>query len=170
MGRLDVDFIRWTDNSSATWEVPVEELRTRVIQYYTAQYTGGDWNPNNSYNWIPGAYTNFTPRRANSRINFKMRLPMAWVAASHAIQNFIFYANGVNYWAWSETGTHHENGKTYQFEVPSWGAGATAAIGIQSRSHADDNHEQRMYRTYYWNGGGSVQNCYGQLFIEERMS
>lgn len=168
MGRVDVDYIGWQQFSS--YLIPVEELQVRVIQYYNAVYAGGEWNPNTSYNWVPGAFYDFTPRRADSRINFKMRLPMAWVAASHAIQHFTFFANGVSYWSWSETGTHHENGKTYQFEVPSWGT-FNARIGIQSRAYADDNHEQRLYTTYYWDGTGrSVQNCRGHLFIEERMS
>ena len=168
MGRLDVDNIGWTQFPS--YVIPVEELQTRVIQYFTQTYSGGEWNPNTFYNLVPGAFTTFTPRRSDSRINFRMRLPMAWVAASHAIQHFIFEAAGVEYWSWTESGTHHENGKTYQFEVPSWGT-FSSVIGLRSRSYADDNHEQRLYTTYYWNGTGrSVQNCVGQLFIEERMN
>lgn len=168
MGRIDVDYIGWTDSTS--YVIPVEELQIRVIQYYNAVYTGGEWNPGTTYNWVPGAYVDFTPRRADSRINFKMRLPMAWVAAGHAIQHFNFYANGILYWSWSESGTYHENGKTYQFEVPSWGT-TNARIGIQSRAYANDNHEQRLYTTYYWDGTGRVaSNCRGHLFVEERMT
>jgi len=166
MGALTVEYLR---NTSGTVTVPARELKQRVIQYYQAEYTGGEWNPDTTYNWIPGAFRDFTPIRADSRIRYTMRLPFAWVAAIHAISNFYFWANNVLYWYWSESGTYIENGKSYQFEVPSWGT-TSGRIGMQHRSHANDNHEIRMYTTYYWNGTGrSVQNSRGHLLIEEML-
>jgi len=164
MGALTVENLQ---DLSGTVNIPVRDLKQRVIQYYQAVYTGGEWNPDTNLNWIPGAFYDFTPRRADSRIKYTMRLPIAWVAAGHAISHMFFYANSVLYYYWSESGTHIENGRTFQFEVPSWGVNQ-ARIGLQHRSHTNDNHEVRMYTTYYWNGTGrSVQNARGQLLIEE---
>lgn len=161
---LTLDYIQPTDGS---FTIPVRDLTTRVIQFYQAPYINGEWNPNTTYNWVPGAYADFTPRRADSRIRYTMRIPTAWVAASHAISHWYFYANGTLYWYWSESGTHIENGKTFQFDVPSWGT-TSGRIGIQHRCYAEDNHEVRLYTTYYWDGGGrNAQIAKGQLIIEE---
>ena len=166
MGSLSADYLQ---NTAGTITIPVKELETRVIQFNQSVYTGGEWNPTTTYQWIPGGFFDFTPRRADSRIRFTARIPWAWVSASHAISNWYFYANGVLYWYWSESGTHIENGKSFQFEVPSWGT-TNGRIGLQHRSHANDNNELRLYATYYWNGTGrSVQNCRGQIMVEEIM-
>jgi hypothetical protein len=163
MGTLTLETLR---NTAGTVSIPVRELKQRVIQYYQSQYTAGTWNPDNTYTWVPGSFVDFTPRRADSRIKYTMRLPIAWVVASHAISNWYFYANGVLIWYWSESGTHIENGRTYEFEVPSWGT-TSGRIGLQVRSHANDNNEVRFYTTYYWDGAGSNQNCRGHLMVEE---
>jgi hypothetical protein len=164
MPSLSTEYLQ---NTAGTVTIPVKELETRVIQYFQAEYTGGEWNPDNNYNWVPGAFRDFIPRRADSRIRFTMRSPWAWVAAGHAISNWYFFANGVLYWNWAESGTHIENGKAFQFEVPSWGT-TSGRIGLQHRSHANDNNELRMYTTYYWDGTGrSVQNARGHMLIEE---
>jgi hypothetical protein len=164
MGTLTVEYLQNTGN---TVTVPVAELERRIIQSYQAQYTGGEWNPDNNYNWVPGAFYDFTPRSTSSRIRFQMRMPHAWVAAAHAIANWRFFANGVLYYAWEESCQHAENAKLIEFDVPSWGT-TSGRIGLQHRSHANDNNEYRMYCTYYWNGTGrSVQNSYGHMFIDE---
>jgi hypothetical protein len=161
---VNVDYLR---NTSGTVNVPVSELKTRVIQYYQAEYSGGEWNPDNNYNWVPGMFYDFTPRRSDTRIKFTARLAEAWVAAGHAISHYYFVAAGTVYYYWSTSGTHIENGKTYEFEVPSWGT-STSRIGLQHRSYSNDNHEIRIHTTYYWDGTGrSVQNARGHLMIEE---
>lgn len=165
MGSLSTDYLIQSTNTNV--KVPLLDLKTRVIQYFQAEYTGGEWNPNVTYNWVPGTFNDFTPRRADSRIKYTMRLPMAWVAAVHAIGHWYFWAGNQLYWYWSDSGNHIENAKTYEFDIPSWGI-ARSRIGLQHRSYAEDNHEVRMYTTYYWNGGGrSVQNARGHLMIEE---
>ena len=157
----------YIQNRAGTVTVPVTELRTRVIQFYRADYTSGTWNPDNTYNWIPGAYYDFTPRRTDSVIFYTMRLPTTRQGGStHAIGNFYFYANNILYYQWEESLQHMENGKTWQFQVPSWGT-STGRIGMQNRAHANDSNEVRMYSTEYWDGTGSSQNCKGQLIIEE---
>jgi hypothetical protein len=164
MGSLSVDFI---ENLSQDAVVPVKDLSTQVIQFFQQEYTGGEWNPTTTYAWVPGAHTNFQPLRADTKIRFTMRLPVAWVAAGHAIGHWYFFAAGRLFWYWSESGTHIENGKTFQFEVPSWGT-SQQLIGLQHRSYANDNHETRIYTTYYWNGTGrSAQLATGHLIIEE---
>ena len=166
MGSISTDYLQ---NTAASVTVPVKELETRIIQFYQNTHTAGEWNPDNTYNWIPGAFHDFTPRRADSRIRYTARIPWAWVAASHAISHWYFLANGVLYWYWSEGGTHIENGKSFQFEVPSWGT-TSGRIGMQHRSYSNDNHELRLYTTYYWDGTGrSAQNARGQIIIEEIM-
>ena len=96
-----------------------------------------------------------------------MRMPQAWVVAAHAIGNWRFYANGQLYYQWEEACQHGENAKLIEFDVPSWGT-SSGRIGLQHRSHANDNNEWRLYTTYYFNGAGrSVQNAYGHMFIDE---
>jgi hypothetical protein len=150
--------------------IPVKELRTRVIQQYQAEYSGGEWNPDNTSNWAPGSFVDFTPRRADSRISYIWRCPHAWVAASHAISHWRFFVNGTLYYWHSTSGVHIEDGCVMKWDVPSWGTTA-GRIGYQIRSYANDNHEVRLYTTYYWNGTGrSVQNAIGQLIVEEYVS
>lgn len=154
-------------NRAGTVVVPTTELTKRVIQTVRQEYTAGQWNPSASYAWIPGTFYDFTPKRADSIIHYNMRLPISRVGGStHGIANFYFYANNILAYSWEETMNHYENGSTYMFSVPSWGT-STGRIGMQQRSHVNDNHELRHYTTEYWNGGGSNQNCPGQLIIEE---
>ena len=83
-------------NVAGSVSIPVTELTTRVIQYIRQDYTSGSWNPDNSYNWIPGAFYDFTPKRADSVIKYTMRLPTARAGGStHAIGNWYFYANNI---------------------------------------------------------------------------
>jgi len=158
----------YIQNIAGTVSVPVVELKTRVIQYIRQDYTGGSWNPDNNYNWVPGAFYDFTPRAPDSVIKYTMRLPTCKGSglAAHAIGNWYFYANNIIYYRWEDSLQHAENGNIWEFQVPSWGT-ATGRIGLQHRAHSNDGNEFRMYTTEYWDGVGSVQNCRGQLFIEE---
>jgi hypothetical protein len=154
-------------NTSSTVTVPVRELGARIIQRYENTYTGGEWNPDNNNNWAPGGFVDFTPKRADSRISYIWRIPHAWVAASHAISHWRFFVNGNLYFWHSTSGTHIEDGCVLKWDVPSWGT-TSGRIGYQVRSYANDNHEVRLYTTYYWNGTGrSAQNARGQLIVEE---
>ena len=157
-------------NTSQTVRVPVKELTSRVIQSYIADYTGGEWNPDGTSNWVPGSFVDFTPKRADSRISYSWRIPHAWVVAAHAISHWRFFVNGNLYFWHSVSGYHIEDGCTLKWDVPSWGA-SPGRIGYQVRTYANDNHEVRLYTTYYWDGTGrSVQNCRGQLIVEEYVS
>ena len=164
MGKLTTNTI---SNVSGTVTVPVRELESRIIQRYVQDYSGGEWNPDNTSNWAPGSFVDFTPRRADSRISYSWRVPHAWVAASHAISHWRFFVNGNIYFWHSVSGVHIEDGCTIKWDVPSWGTTA-GRIGYQVRSYSNDNHEVRLYTTYYWNGTGrSAQNARGQLIVEE---
>jgi len=164
MGTISANAISPT---SGTPVVPVKELESRIIQAYQAEYTGGEWNPDNTSNWVPGSFVDFTPQRADSRISYIWRCPHAWVVASHAISHWRFFVNGNLYFWHSTSGVHIEDGCAIKWDVPSWGT-SNGRIGYQIRSYANDNHEVRLYTTYYWNGTGrSAQNAAGQLIVEE---
>jgi hypothetical protein len=163
MGKLTTNTVA---NLTGTVAVPVRELSARVIQRYMLEYTAGEWNPDNTSNWAPGGWVDFTPRRADSKISYMWRVPHAWSNASHAISHWRFFVNGIVYYYHSVSGTHIEDGCVIKWDVPSWGTTA-GRIGYQIRSYANDNHETRLYRTYYWDGGASTQNCRGQLIVEE---
>lgn len=148
-------------------QVPLTELGHRVIRSYRATYTGGQWNPTTSYQWIPGMFYDYTPLSASSRIRTCCHIPYARNSGqAHAISHWIFYANGVEQGRHSISGNHLEDMSTYIWDFASWGT-SVGRIGYQQRSYGDDNHEVRVYTTQYWDGGGSAQNCYGQLVIEE---
>lgn len=164
MGTLNVDYI---SDRLRTFEIPTSTLKSRIVQYYEAIYTGGEFNPDNTYRWIPGAFYDFTPARGDTRIRYKMRLPMAWSNSSHAITNLSFFVDTTEYYNFSVGMTYYENSHDFDFEVPSWGTTAKR-IGLQTRSHSNDGNEIRYYTTYYWDGTGrNAQNARGQLFIEE---
>lgn len=164
MGTLTTNAFK---NTSGTVVVPVKELKGRVVQRYLADYVGGEWNPDATSNWVPGAYVDFTPKFADSRISYIWRCPHAWSNATHGISHWRFFVNGLLYYWHSTSGVHIEDGCVMKWDVPSWGT-TSGRIGYQIRSYANDNHEVRLYTTYYWNGTGrSAQNAYGQLIVEE---
>lgn len=156
-------------NRTNTVRIPVKELTARIVQRYEAEYTGGSWNANNTWNWAPGSFRDFTPRFADSRIKYIWRVPHYWSNTGHAISHWRFYVNGRIYYYHSVSGTYIEDGNAIQWDVPSWGT-SSGRIGYQVRSYSNDNHEVRLYGTRYWNGGGSTQNSRGQLIIEEYVS
>jgi len=164
MGSLNIDRLETNDGYV---KVLGRELTNRVIQLYRQDWRDGEWNPNTDWNWLPGGYADFTPKRADSRLRYKLRLPMAWVSASHAIAHYEFYANNVLFASFGTSGTHSENAGTYDFEVPSWGT-FNSRIGLKTRSYSENSNEFRYYTTYYWNGTGrSAQVANGTLWIEE---
>ena len=159
--------VAYIQNLAGNTTVPIVELKIRVIQYIRQDYTGGSWNPDTTYNWVPGAYYDFTPKQSDSVIKYTVRLPMSRSGSStHAIGNWYFYANNIIFYRWEDSLQHLENGNIWEFQVPSWGT-STGRIGLQHRAHGNDGNEIRMYQTEYWDGVGSNQNCYGQMFIEE---
>lgn len=164
MGTLTTNAIR---NTVTGQVIPIKELKGRVIQRYLANYTAGEWNPDLTNNWAPGSWVDFTPLRSDSRISYSWRIPHAWSNATHAISHWRFFVNGALYFWHSTSGVHIEDGCTLKWDVPSWGTFA-GRIGYQVRSYANDNHEVRLYTTYYWDGTGrSAQNAVGQLIVEE---
>lgn len=164
MSKIIVDQIDFDDKKVL---IPVEELKHRVVKTYSATYTGGAWNPNNTFNWVPGMNYDYTPLLSNSKIRATCYIPSAGINSSHAISHWIFYANGVEIGRHCISGEHYEGFGSYTWEVDSWGAGVLGRIGYQMRSYANDNHEVRPFTTRYWDGGGSNQNSYGQFIIEE---
>lgn len=146
--------------------VPLTELGHRVIKNFRQNYDGGQWNPNNSYNWVPGMFNDYTPLLGTSRIRVWCHIPYVGLNAAHAISHWIFFANGAEIGRHSVSGNHLEDYSVHVWDFASWGTTA-GRIGYQMRSYADDNHEVRPYTTRYWDGGGSQQVCRGQFVIEE---
>jgi hypothetical protein len=148
--------------------IPTGQLRRTVVKDFRATYTGGQWNPDTTYNWVPGMWTDYKPLRNDSRIRVTCHLSYARNSgAAHAISHWIFYAAGEEKGRHSVSGNHLEDNSVYTWDVGSWGNLVTARIGYQMRAYANDNHEVRPHCTQYWDGGGSVQNCYSQFLLEE---
>lgn len=166
MSTIIVDTL-YSDKHDIT--IPVTEIGHRVIKTYRADYTAGTWNPSTAYNWVPGMYYDYTPASASSRIKVSCYIPYYGINAAHAISHWIFYANGVEQGRHSLSGNHLEDFASFTWDFPSWGTSA-GRVGYQQRSYAEDNHETRVYGTRYWEGGGSVQNAYGQFTIEEYLT
>ena len=146
--------------------VPLTQLGYRIIRSYRSTYSGGQWNPDNNYNWVPGMFYDYTPLSASSRIRVYCTIPYVGNLAAHGISHWIFYANGVERGRHSVSANHLEDNATYIWDFASWGTSA-GRIGYQIRAYANDNHEVRLYTTRYWDGGGSSQNCLGQFVIDE---
>lgn len=164
MSTLYVDDIIIHDDLTV---VPVRELGHRVVKQQRSTYTGGQWNPTTTYNWVPGMNTSFTPVQSFSRIRVTCHIPYAALNAAHAITHWIFYSNNsTEQGRHSVSGNHLEDNSVYVWDFASWGT-SSATVGYQMRCYAEDNNELRVYTTRYWDGGGSNQNCFGQLLIEE---
>jgi hypothetical protein len=148
--------------------IGVVDLRTNIVKNYRSTYTGGQWNPDTNYNWVPGMFHDYTPLLDNSRIRVYCHLSYARNSGNaHGISHWIFYANGIERGRHSISGNHLEDHSCYTWDVPSWGANVTGRIGYQMRAYANDNHEVRPHCTQYWDGANSVQNSYSQFVIEE---
>jgi len=155
------------EHSDGTLIIPTVEMQRRVIQQYIANYTAGEWNPDNTYTWAPGSYCDFTPKRTDSRIAYIWRCPHAWSNDTHAISHWKFFVNGTLYYRHGQSGRHIEDGNVMKWDVPSWGK-TQGRLGYQIRSYSNDSHETRLYTTYYWNGTGrAAQASHGQLIVEE---
>lgn len=165
MGTLTVNQISASNGGVV---VPVKELGVRTIQRYQNTYTGGDWNPSNTSDWLPGSYVDFTPLRADSTIIYQCRIPVAWRNAAHCITHWRFYVNGFLLHWHDSNGYHLEDGCTWKWEFPSWGT-TTGRIGYQVRSYSVNSNTLRFYTTYYWNGVNSNQTSYGQLMVDEQV-
>jgi hypothetical protein len=163
MSTLRVNEIKSSDTSQP---IALNELGYRVIKNYRQNYTGGQWNPDTNYNWVPGMFFDYTPASASSRIRVYCNISYVGLNAAHGISHWIFYANGVERGRHSISGNHLEDNACYTWDFPSWGITA-GRIGYQMRSYANDNNEVRPYTTRYWDGTGSQQNCIGQFIIEE---
>jgi hypothetical protein len=147
--------------------IPLTQLGPRIVKSYRANYTGGQWNPDTNYNWVPGMFYDYTPLLATSRIRVACHIPYAGPLAAHAISHWIFYSNtSTEQGRHSISGEHLEDYAAYMWDFASWGT-SVGRIGYQSRSYANDNNEVRVFTTRYWDGGGSTQVCIGQFIIEE---
>lgn len=163
MSTLKVDNL-YGDNIERPIEV--SRLDHCIIKSYHADYTQGQWNPGTSFAWVPGQFVDYTPASGSSRIRVYCQIPMGGINAAHAISHWIFYANGNEIGRHNASGNHYEENLTYTWDFASWGT-TEARIGYQMRSYSNDSNEVRVYTGRYWDGGGSQQNFYGAMSIQE---
>lgn len=146
------------------YNIPLGELERRVIKDYRTQYAGGSWEPNDTYQWIPNAYVDYTPASPDSRIRFTINLAYAHTSG-HAIMHCVFYANGVEIGRHNIAGQSPEWRHCYVWDVASWG-GSLARIGYQARRYGGSNIP-RVHGTHHWEGAGSNQLANTQIYIDE---
>lgn len=144
--------------------LPVSELRCRTIKTYREVYTGGSWDPSDTYAWLPSGYVDYIPSSASSRIRFNISLSFAHTSG-HAISHCIFYANNVEIGRHNICGQSPEHRHLYTWDVASWGT-TSGRIGYQVRRYGGSNIP-RFHGTYYWNGGSNNQNAQSEILLEE---
>jgi hypothetical protein len=144
--------------------VSLGEMQVRIVKDYRFQYSGGSWEPSDSYQWIPNAYVDYTPLLTDSRIRFTINLSFAHTSG-HAIMHCIFYANSVEIGRHNIAGQSPEHRHCYVWDVASWG-GSLARIGYQARRYGGSNIP-RVHGTHHWDGAGSNQNAHTQIYIDE---
>lgn len=167
MSTLIVDSIVADLNAPA---IPLTELGFRVINSHQQWYDGGYWRNDNTYNWVPGLWHDYTPISASSRIRVNANFTYCGPNGSaHNISHWIFYANGVDQGKHSVSGYHLEGRGSFIWDFASWGT-SQGRIGYQMRQYAYTNHEITVHSTRYWDGGGSNQNCRAHLIIEEYLT
>jgi hypothetical protein len=137
-----------------------------LIQRVVHNYTGGDWNPDNNWNWVPGLHYDFTPKKKDSIIKVYWNFATGWENTGHAISNWKGFANGVELFRNCLSASHWESRNTFQWQIESWGTNKDR-IGLQCRSHSVNENTVRIHRTNYWEGGHNHQNAYSQMVIEE---
>lgn len=161
MSTLQADFIQ---TANRTQLVPVDELNYRVIKTYRNSYSGGSWEPTDTYQWMPASYVDYTPASATSRIRFNINIAFAHTNG-HAISHCIFYANSVEIGRHSISGQSPEHRHLYIWDIASWGT-SQARIGYQVRRYGGSNRP-RFHGTHHWNGSGSNQNAQTEIVLEE---
>lgn len=161
MSTVRVDELKTPFQSTA---IPISELTQRVIKTYRNVYTGGSWEPSDSYQWAPACFVDYTPASASSRIRFSINISFAH-SNGHAISHCIFYADNVEIGKHSISGQSPEHRHLYVWDVASWGT-SQSRIGYQIRRYGGSNRP-RFHGTTHWNGTGSDQNAQTEIVIEE---
>jgi hypothetical protein len=144
--------------------LPVNELRSRVIKTYRNSYSGGSWDPSDTYSWLPAGFVDYTPVSSTSRIRFNINISFAHTSG-HGIAHCIFYANNVEIGRHSIAGQSPEHRHMYVWDFASWGT-TESRIGYQVRRYGGSNIP-RFHGTFYWNGTGSNQAAQTEILLEE---
>jgi hypothetical protein len=167
MSTVIVDSLVYSNANRTNEIIPVAELGHRIVKTYRSTYTGGTWNPNTTFNNVPGMYVSWSNAEINNRLRVSCHIPYCGQNAAHEISHWQFVAGPQGVVGYhSISGNHLEDYGWFVWDIPGW-YGGSFGVGYQMRAYADDNHEVRPYSTRYWDGGGSSQNCYGQMIIEE---
>jgi len=145
-------------------DVPISELKQRVIKTARSHYRSGVWDPGDSYAWLPGGYIDYAPASSTSKIRFQINISFAHLDG-HAISHAIFYVNGTEEGRHSISGQSPEHRHLYMWDFDSWGTNS-GRIGYQVRRYGSGNRP-RYNSTRHWNGSGSYQSAQTEIIIEE---
>lgn len=162
-GRLQVDTIQSANGSNG---IAITNMQRRVIQRVAYTWRSGYWRANNTYYWVPGAFTEFSPVRGDSRIRVTWCIPTRDYGSAHMIMHWILYIDETEQSRFTRGGHHVENAHSFEWDFDSWGKGIRR-VGFKARSYSEGNHNAHLYMTRYWNGGGNSLRIPGQLIVEE---
>ena len=154
-------------DESGTFTIPTKYLQRRIIQRTSYTHRVGWWRGDNNYYWVPGAYMDFRPARADSRIRVSFMVPTRAYGSAHMISHWIFYRDEVEYGRHSRSGHHVENAFSQEWDIPSWEVGQYGRIGYKFRAYSEGNHNAHLYHSNYWDGGGNAWDLPGQMIVEE---
>jgi len=163
-GILSVDTIR---NEANTVNLSTAYLNRRLIQRTFRWFKGGLWNPGNTYYEIPGSWLSITPVYSNSFLTYTYMCPLGHRQNAHSITHWIFMANGQEYARHSRSVDHQESGAIHRWEVPSWGAGKTGAMGYITRQYGDGTHSVHYNGRRYVDGADSSRGVPSCVSVEE---
>lgn len=163
-GTLLVNTIR---NTANTVNLSTTYFNRRLTQRTTRWFKGGLWNPGNTYYEVPGSWLSITPLYSNSYLIYTWMCPLGHRGAAHSISHWIFYANGQEFARHSSSGDHNESGIIRRWEVPSWGAGRTGAMGYTTRQYADSNHSVHFNGRRFIDGADSSRGINSWVSVEE---
>ena len=154
-------------NEAASISISTTSMQRRIIQRVSYVHRIGWWRGNNIYYWVPGAYVDFRPLRADTRIRATFSIPTRPYGSTHMIMHWIFYVDEVEYGRFTRGGHHVENAFATEWDVPSWGEGIYARIGHKCRSYSEGNHNAHLYLNQYWDGSAPSSDNAGQAIVEE---
>lgn len=158
-------------NEAGAFSITASHMQRRVIQRLSFTWRNGWWRPDNAYYWVPGSMVNFKPMRGDTRIRYSTNIPIRQRGNSaHSISHWIFFVDNFEFGRYTRGGHHIENDFTTEWDLASWGANQTRAMGFKVRSYSDNNHDAHLYVTQYWDGAGNFFDIQGQTIVEEYTS
>lgn len=154
-------------NEAGTLSKNIQDFAHRVVQRVSYTHRNGWIRGDNTYYWMPGGYSDYTPIRSDSRIRSTWNIHTRDYGSNHMIMHYIFYRDDVEYGRHTRGGHEIENTNSMEWDIPSWGAGQQARMGFRYRAYSDGNHNAHLFHTEWWDGGGNTNSVPGQYTITE---